>query len=145
MIQFKSIKGKIIASFVSVIVVGLLILTVFVYLNVNGTIRKMVDNDSGEILEGRASQISEWLLKNKKAVEVISSTKTIKSMDFDTISDYLSERKTVLGEDFETVFVSDSNGKSITDTNQSLDLSDRDYFKAIFSGKTSVVSDPVIS
>jgi len=145
LIQFKSIKGKIIASFVSVIVVGLLTLTILVDLNVNMTIRNMIESDSGEILEGRAFQIGEWLLKNKKAIEVISSTKTIKAMNFDTIPSYLSERKKILGEDFETIFVSDLNGHSVTATNQNLELSERDYIKAIFSGETSVVSDPVIS
>jgi len=139
--KIKSIKWKIVLSFVSISVIGLLALSLFIYLGTNGTLTQMIDQYSVEIIEGRTAQIGEWLGKNLKAVELLANADTIKTMDPNIITPYLNKRYKVMGESFTTLIAANAKGYAGGDTY----LTDRDYFKAIMSGKDYVISNPVVS
>jgi predicted PolB exonuclease-like 3'-5' exonuclease len=103
--KIKSIKWKIVLWFVSISVLGLTFLTLFIYMGISDTVEEMVDNNSGEIIEGRAAQISEWIGKNLKAVEIMANSETVISLDFEKIPDYLNKRKDAMGKNFTTTLV----------------------------------------
>ena len=143
--KIKSIKWKIVLWFVSTSVIGLAILSLFVYFGISNTVGQMIDQNSAEIIQGRALEIREWLNKNLKAAEMLAHTQTVKNMDFDVLPAYLKEREEAMGRDFTTLFIIDETGYSRTAEGAEYNLSERDYFKAIMSGSDHVISNPIIS
>ncbi|HOO31588.1 MAG TPA: methyl-accepting chemotaxis protein [Thermotogota bacterium] len=143
--KIRSVKTKIVLWFASISVLGLLFLTLFVYLGINDTVKTMVDAYSSEILEGRAGQIGEWVSKNLLEVQLMADTSKIQSLKFDLISEALEKKRESIGEIFETLFVADKNGHYETADGEVYDISQRDYFREIMSGADYVISNPVVS
>ena len=132
--KMKSIKWKIMLWIVVASIVLLGILTVFIYMQVNQTVDTMVNNNAIEIAKGRAGQVSEWIKTNLKAIEMAANTNAVKSLDKDVIEEYLNERRSVLGDGFETLYVVDLKGQGRTAAGADVDLSSRDYIKKIYNG-----------
>ncbi len=143
--QFKSIKWKIMTWVVIAAVSSLGFLTFTIFNQISGTVGNMISTSSLEIVEGRSGQISEWIMVQKKALEIIATTNMLKSMNTDDIPGYLKERKDKIGKDFETLFIVGTNGVGITDGQEALDISARDYYKQILGGSEFAISNPVIS
>ena len=145
-IKFKSIKSKIMFSVVAASVILLSILALFSYLQINRTVSDLINSNSNEIVQGSANQISEWVLKNVSIMQVMSTLNVVISLDKEKLPDVLSRVIKNTDAEFETLFVADKNGISISNTAMEFNLSQRDYFKAVVNdGKDVYVSNPLLS
>jgi methyl-accepting chemotaxis protein len=126
-------------------IVSLLTLTLFIYSRINNTVDEIIKSDALQIIEGRSEQMSEWILKNIKGLEMMAEANAIKTMDIDKGIVYLKERESLIGNVFEGIFILDTKGKGKNLSGDSLDLSEREYFKKIIAGEQFVISNPIIS
>lgn len=141
----KSIRTKIIAWLALSIMVLLIILGVSIYVKTNNTIIPLTEEMSNEIVKASSGQIGEWVKANSKEMEFLSNTDLIKSMDKKSIEPFLKEMK-AHKEDIEMYFVADKNGNMWNTLDIELNISERDYFKDILSGKKEqVITDAVVS
>lgn len=145
MFKFKSIKWRIMTWILLNCVLALAILALFIYTSVNGTVDQIIKKDAMEISLGRSQQISEWLMKNAKGLELMAGANAVQAMDIDSGIVYLKEREHMIGDLFVAIFQLDTSGKGKYLTGKTLDLSERDYFKQIMAGEEFVISNPVIS
>ncbi|MFW6263395.1 MAG: methyl-accepting chemotaxis protein, partial [Thermotogota bacterium] len=124
----------------------LLILALFSFSQIKNTVSRLMNTNSYEIAQGSANQISEWVLKNIATMQVISTFNVAANMEKDRLPEVLSRIIKNTDAEFETLFVADKNGVSISNTAMEFDLRQRDYFQAIMTdGKEFYVSNPLIS
>lgn len=145
MFKFKSIKWRIMTWILLISIISLSILTLFIYSQVNKTIDEIIISDAMQIIEGRGEQISEFLLKSAKGLEIMAGANAIQAMDIDNGIAYLKEREKMIGDAYVAIFQIDTTGKGKYITGNTLDLSQRDYFKRIMAGEDFVISNPVVS
>ena len=145
MFKFKSIKWRIMTWILLISIISLAALTLFIYSSVNNTVDQIIISDAMEIIEGRGEQISEWILKNAKGLEIMAGANAVQEMNIDKGILYLKERETMIGDAFVAIFQIDTQGKGKYITGDTLDLSQRDYFKKIMAGEDFVISNPVVS
>jgi len=143
--QFKSIKWRIMTWILLISIVSLSVLTLFIYSRVNSTVDEIIISDALQIIEGRGEQISEWILKNAKGLEMMAGANAVQEMNINSGIAYLKEREQLIGNAYTAIFQIDTTGKGKYITGDALDLSDRDYFKKIMSGEDFVISNPVVS
>ncbi|HOO33716.1 MAG TPA: methyl-accepting chemotaxis protein [Thermotogota bacterium] len=143
--RIKSIKWKIMIWIVITAVLTLGILALSIFLMVGNTVGTMVENNAREIVMGKSAEVSQWIETQKKSIEILASTSEIKSLDFDEAAAYFNERLDVIGREFENVFLVDKTGKGKVQNGSALDISQRDYFKAVMSGSLFALSNPVYS
>ncbi len=141
----KSIRTKIIAWLALSIMVLLIILGASIYVKTNNTIIPLTEEMSNEIVKASSGQIGEWVKSNSKEMEFLANTDLVKSMDKKSIEPFLKQMKSHK-EDVEMYFVADKNGDMWNTLGIELNISNRDYFKEIISGKKdSVITDAVVS
>lgn len=145
MFKFKSIKWRIMTWILLVSIVSLSILTLFIYLRVDSTVEDILIEDALQITEGRAAQISEWIIKTSKGLEMMRGTKVLQQMNIDKGVANLKEREADISDVFVAVFQVDTTGKGRYINGNPIDLSQRDYFKKIMTGEDFVISNPVVS
>lgn len=145
MFQFKSIKWRIMTWILLISIVSLSVLTLFIYFRVNSTVDEIIISDALQIIEGRGEQISEWILKNAKGLEMMAGANAVQEMNINSGIAYLKEREQLIGKAYTAIFQIDTTGKGKYITGDALDLSDRDYFKKIMSGEDFVISNPLVS
>ena len=126
-------------------IVSLSILTLFIYIRIDNTVENIIIEDALQITEGRAAQISEWIIKTSRGLEMMRGTKVLQQMNIDKGVSNLKEREADIGEVFVAVFQVDTTGKGQYINGNPIDLSQRDYFKKIMTGEDFVISNPVVS
>jgi len=143
--KFKSMKWRIMTWILIISLLTLSLLSLFVYLRVNNTVEGIIIDDALQITEGRAAQISEWINKTARGLEMMAGTKVLKQMNIEKGADILKEREKDIGDVFVALFIVDKSGKGRYSNGNPIDLSQRAYFKKIMSGEDFVISNPVVS
>ncbi|WMJ79242.1 methyl-accepting chemotaxis protein [Clostridium sp. MB40-C1] len=143
--KVKSLQKKIILIFSTSVIILLSIFTLIIYLQTINTITPLTTSMSNKIVEASSSQIGEWINGNIKEVTLLSETNAVKSMDFTKVIPYLIDKKKNR-KDYLMYFLADTNGNMVSTLNGRSNISDRDYFKDIISGKKDfVVTNSLIS
>jgi len=143
--KFVSIKKKILTIFLSTAIISFLLLSFFLLLSISNSVEQIIIESGSDIVDISSKQISEWFSKQKKFIELLANSSTIKNMDFKEIIPYLKSIKHIISEDFESIFIVDSSGNGKTDGNIELDFNNRDYFNEIKNGLPYYTSNPIIS
>jgi len=142
----KSIRGKILAWFVTATVVALGIMGLVVYWQLVRTLPPLIQDMSAQIVEARAAEVGEWLKRLIEEMKVYAESRIVRNFDWAAIKEDLVEQCRERGEDFEIFFVADKTGYSWATSGAEVNISDREYFKQIMhEGKDWVVSDAIIS
>ncbi len=101
---------------------------------------------SQQLVSARADEVGRWLEGKLSAVRQSSVDEEIASLSEKDIAEYLARREAVLDKDVEIEFFADAKGDFLTTKKAKGNISDRDYFKAIFSeGKTEFIGNAVVS
>lgn len=144
-LKMKSIKWKIMLWIVITAVLTLGVLALCIFLMVGNTVGTMVENNAREIVMGKSAEVSQWIDTQKKSIEIMAGANAVRTMDIDEAADYLNKRMDVIGKEFENVFLVDKTGKGKVQDGTPLDISQRDYFKAVMNGNQFALSNPVYS
>ncbi|EKQ55914.1 MULTISPECIES: methyl-accepting chemotaxis protein [unclassified Clostridium] len=100
-----------------------------------------------EMSNGLSQEIDSFLLQHIAVFESIAITSDLRLYNAQD-QKALLQKINKENKDFAVIFVTDINGKQVArsdDKDQFDDMSDRDYFKAVYSNKKTVVSDVLIS
>ncbi len=139
----KSLKQKIMLPILLVATIGIMILSVASF----NESRKIIIEDVKEIAQSKVDKlvtivdgkIYEW----KDNVDMLATKDIVKNMDFQRVKDFISDEDHIFNE-FESIIMSDRDGKYLSTNGANGDISDRDYFSKVMNGQTAV-SKPVIS
>lgn len=143
--SLKSIKTKIILWIVLLTIICMGILTFYIFINVREALTAQIETSSMEIVNGRADEMNKWLMTGVKEIELLSNTNTIQLMQLKYSSNYLFTNKEIIGDIFESLFVTQEDGMGITADYVDIDYADKRFFKAIMNGEKYVISNPFIS
>lgn len=143
--SFKSVRGKI--SFlvailcIIVTVIFLVSSSYFAKIFMENYIDKTVSKDSMVY----SQNIGTWIEERINEIKTYANNSMVESMDWDKMSDYLSEEIRKKSTEYYGFIVADRTGNyRTTVNNENGNIFDRDYFKFSIDGKT-IVSSPVIS
>ncbi|OQY09398.1 MAG: hypothetical protein B6I29_03475 [Marinitoga sp. 4572_148] len=140
----KSIRTKLLVFFSLLIIAVLSTLGILTYLSLNESLETIISESSLTLLENQAKQIENFFDGVTHQMDLLSSRKILKNMNFDESIKVLKEDLKKL-DDFSMLFIADKNGNSITTSNAETNIKDREYFKEIMSGKDLAISDVLIS
>ncbi|MFE8700611.1 methyl-accepting chemotaxis protein [Cytobacillus sp. FJAT-54145] len=146
--KFK-LKGKLITSYIVLISIPLLVLAVLSYNMTAKSIEKTIEKQVDETTKLTAESINQTLDTTKSILTLLSHTPVIlnvsESPDDQKISqeafDYLKTSKADNGSLLESLIITDTKGIGFltdTESNASLDLTERDYVKEALTGKLAV-------
>jgi len=143
----RTIRGKILAWFVSAVLVLCGALGVVLYQQVNSSVGALSEDMSEEIAKARADQLGEWIDGLAVLTKTVADRNIVRAMDWDGMKEDLIRLQKRDARYIETYFLADATGRAPTTAGgEPVDLSERAYFKEIMSGaKDSVVSDPLVS
>ncbi len=143
-----SIRGRLIVWFLVISIVPLGVFTYISYSNSKNTIEDVSIEGQKGIAQRLSVRFTDFVYFNSifvaqasLAPEMING---IKIRDNNEIMKRL-EKYLPLNKYYEAMFWSDMNGKGFTTAGNDLDISDRDYFKAVISTQKSAISEGIIS
>ncbi len=145
LIKFKSIKVRVLVWIVVTTLLALGLLTGFIYWRISNTVGGMLEENTTELVESRASQIGEWINTLKKETDILAMTNVIKGMEMEEAAEYLDDRRDGISDSVDTLFVVEPGGRAITGKGSIVELSQREYVQKIFGGAEHAISNPVIS
>ncbi|MCY6370233.1 methyl-accepting chemotaxis protein [Clostridium ganghwense] len=137
-VSSKSIRTKIIAWFGISTTALLCILAFMIYMKTANTVVPLTQQMSEKIVEASGGQIGEWINGIIKQVELLAESDIVESMNPSLYKPHLIDMKEQSNE-IEMYFIADKNGKMWNTMGTETDISDREYFKDIISGKKEVV------
>ena len=147
--MFKKLRlgTKIISLLILLITVSVLIIGV---ISTNAQVTTISENltyTTKELSEGLSQKVHAFLYQNVSILDSIASTNDIKLYN-------AQDQKVLLEEinrkypDFEVIFITDVTGQQVAKsdgTDELVNNSDRDYFKAVASQKKAIISDVLVS
>ncbi|GAB6100109.1 methyl-accepting chemotaxis protein [Halanaerocella petrolearia] len=141
----KSIRKKILSSFVLVTIIALVLMGAVLYFQFQNTITPLVSDMAMEIVKGRRAEVGEWINGIIKKTKEISRRKEIKSLQWNKSKDILVKEQQRKSSLYKMMFIADKTGDAHTTSNKQSNISDRRYFQKIMNGQQSVISNPIIS
>jgi len=142
----KSIRGKILFWFLTTVIVTFFLLGAVIYKNLNDTVVPLVEEMSLEILNGRSEQLADQIEAMENELKVFAESDIFIKGDIAEIEAYLAERIKSRKDRYEMLFYANKKGESVNSLREKTDISQRDYFKNVISGKKEFeVSDPIVS
>ena len=144
-IKIKSIKNKILISFVSISIISLAIMGVFLHFELNKKLVPLVSNMSQDIVKARAAELGELMDGILKEISNIAQKEVVQSMNWDEAKKELIKDKEESDIAYENPFILDNKGYGNLPNGAKINLSNRDYFQEIMKGKDTFISDPIIS
>ena len=142
----KSIRSVILA--LTLVTTTLLFLAISV-INYRSSKAMILDQTHTQLMsttELIAQETDDWLKQKVAEVEILANTPTLKSLDPQSINDYLIQMLGVNGlmPDYSSFWVSDLEGYWYSPLGTSGSIADRDYFWEILEVKRTVISNPLI-
>ncbi|MBF8982097.1 PAS domain-containing protein [Lutibacter sp. B2] len=139
-----SLRVKIIAFVLVLFIIGFMLISYSGYSSAKKIIYDDIEKIGISKVEKLVTYVDQLLILWKTEVEILATTEEVKSMDWDRIQGYLSERKNVHSS-YSVIFIADTNGNSNTDKGETLNIYDREYFKEVMETGKTVISEPVMS
>jgi len=143
----RTIRGKILAWFVSAVLVLCGALGVVLYRQVSGSVTTLSDGMAMDIAGARADQVGEWLARINDVTKTIARMEVVRAMEWDGMKDELMALQKRDAQFIEMYFRIDPEGNAPNTMGvQGANLSERPYFKTIMSGAAdTVITDPIVS
>lgn len=139
----KSLKLKIILIICLTTMMILSVVSVINYNRASIILIEQITNAAAESADFNAKIINQWLDGIVKDINNRAAGATIRTLDPDICLPVL-KRVQETNEEYEYLYIADLTGKGIGTNNVPVDVSDRDYFPQVMSGRT-VITDPIIS
>ena len=137
----KSIKTQIILLFSILLVSSLLLLTAITTVAVNKQIKDDSLNMMSELTKRSANELNEYVNKYIMLSETLASTVSMSSYS-DIQKNLVSLNGYISQYNLDRILIADKSGNGLNSGGQTVNISDRDYFKTAMSG-TSTVSSPL--
>ncbi|MCR1950406.1 methyl-accepting chemotaxis protein [Clostridium sp. DSM 100503] len=137
----KSIKTQIILLFSILLISSLLVLTAITTVSVNKKIKDDSLNMMSELTKRSASELNEYVNKYIMLSETLASTVSMSSYS-DIQKNLISLNGYISQYSLDRILIADKSGNGLNSGGQTVNISDRDYFKTAMSG-TSTVSSPL--
>ncbi|WP_460292511.1 methyl-accepting chemotaxis protein [Clostridium tertium] len=137
----KSIKTQIILLFSILLVSSLLLLTAITTVAVNKQIKDDSLNMMSELTKRSANELNEYVNKYIMLSETLASTISMSSYS-DIQKNLVSLNGYISQYNLDRILIADKSGNGLNSGGQTVNISDRDYFKTAMSG-TSTVSSPL--
>ncbi|MDI9218226.1 cache domain-containing protein [Clostridium tertium] len=137
----KSIKTQIILLFSILLISSLLVLTAITTVSVNKKIKDDSLNMMSELTKRSASELNEYVNKYIMLSETLASTVSMSSYS-DIQKNLISLNGYIYQYNLDRILIADKSGNGLNSGGQTVNISDRDYFKTAMSG-TSTVSSPL--
>ena len=129
-----------------IITVMLIALGVLSYLSVAKGSEKSLSNNIKGMVPVYADTIDLWNQQFIREMHLYTESDSVKNGDIEAIVVWIRKNMDRRSSDFSSVFFCDMKGMSRSDSGQDVDLSDRDYVKAMLQEGTDLfISDPVKS
>lgn len=111
---------------------------------------KLTENLSTQLIESKANEAGAWLAQRIRELHIISQTPTVVSMEDRALKAYVDQLSkdmdSYYGNNYGTFAINRLDGLEYITKNQTIDVSDRDYFKEIVNSDAEyVISKPVVS
>lgn len=141
----KSLRTKILVYVLSVVLASFVVIGVISYLEVSKNVRGVTVDLTSQISKAVAGQLDENIHALMNRIESIAKTIRVRSMDWQEAKGALEDLSDSEPA-FEGGFLSWPDGRTETTTNKTVDISNREYYKAIFEqGAPYAISEAVIS
>lgn len=142
----KSIRTRILAILISSLAAIFLIMGVILYVQTTNIVVPLTKDLSSQIINARADEVGQWLKARIDDLKGIAEREVVMTMDVEAMKQSLKNAASTRDSIYDLLYIIDKTGKGWTTTDTWVELSDRDYFKAIFyEGKDYYVSNPLIS
>ncbi|NSW91407.1 MAG: HAMP domain-containing protein [Firmicutes bacterium] len=139
----KSLRLKILVPVLVLAILGFAGLSLSGYFLAQKIVVKDIEDMALSKVKMLVTDIEGKLQTYRMQVELLAETRAVKSMDWELIEEYISERKNMF-KGYEMFFLADKSGNYIATTGQTGSVADRDYFSKVMDGET-VITDPMIS
>ena len=118
----------------------------FITARTRSSVSKQYTDNCKEIVTAYSIALSDLMNGYMKELIAYAEADVVKSGDTGQIVSWMESHQNYHGTEFISVLYVDSDGKGYTDKGQTVDVSDRDYYRAIFkAGKDQFVGDATIS
>lgn len=112
--------------------------------------RRTTDELSTQLIRSKASEGGSWLTQRVRELHTISRTPTVIAMDPATLRPYITqlsrEMDALYGNDYGTFSVNNFDGLEYISEDQTIDVSDRAYFREMKTTAADwIISEPVVS
>jgi two-component system sensor histidine kinase YesM len=126
------------------------IAAVVISIRIDYTNSRLTENLSTQLIESKANEAGAWLAQRIRELHTISRTPTVVSMDDEAIKSYINQLSNDMdsyyGNNYGTFSINKLDGLEYINENQTIDVSDREYFKKIlYSDDEYVISEPIVS
>jgi len=126
------------------------IAAVIISVRIDASNRKLTENLSTQLIESKANEAGAWLAQRIRELHTISQTPTVVSMDDEAIKSYINQLShdmdSYYGNNYGTFSINRLDGLEYINENQTIDVSDRDYFKKVLTSNDEyIISKPIIS
>lgn len=117
---------------------------------INDYNHRLTKNLSTQLIESKANEAGAWLAQRIRELHTISRTPTVVSMEDESLKKYITQLSNDMdsyyGNNYGTFSINRLVGLEYITENQTIDVSDRDYYKEILvSDAEYVISKPIIS
>lgn len=111
---------------------------------------KLTTNLSTQLIESKANEAGAWLKQRIRELHIISKTPTVVSMEDEALKKYVTQLSgdmdSYYGNNYGTFGINRLDGLEYITDSQTIDVSDRDYFKEMLTSNAEyIISKPVIS
>ncbi len=123
---------------------------IIISMRINDYNHRLTENLSTQLIESKANEAGAWLAQRIRELHTISRTPTVVSMEDKALKSYVNQLSrdmdSYYGNEYGTFAVNRLDGIEYITENQTIDVSDRDYFREVlFSEAEYVISKPVNS
>lgn len=126
------------------------IAAVIISVQINDYNHRLTKNLSTQLIESKANEAGAWLAQRIRELHTISKTPTVVAMEDESLKKYITQLSNDMdayyGNNYGTFSINRLDGLEYITENQTIDVSDRDYYKEILvSNAEYVISKPIIS
>ena len=140
-----SFRNKILALTLTIITVFTLAIIITITNSFNWILEDMIFKNEKNNIAQKSELTSHWFEDKKNELEIYSNTQIVQNGSWGEKLDYLNSELSKRNNNYFFFFIADKYGDySTTIENNAGNISDRNYFNPVLSGKT-VISNPLIS
>lgn len=144
------IQKKLSLIFAGVLTVTFSMAAFIIGVRINDYNHRLMHNLSTQLIESKANEAGSWLNQRIRELHTISRTPTVVAMEEESLKKYITQLSNDMdsyyGNNYGTFSVNRLDGIEYITENQTIDVSDRDYFKEVLvSNAEYVISKPIIS
>lgn len=121
-----------------------------VSVKINDYNHRLTENLSTQLIESKANEAGAWLTQRIRELHTISRTPTVVAMEDEQLKKYITQLSNDMdsyyGNNYGTFSINRLDGLEYITENQTIDVSDRDYYKEVLTSNAEyVISKPIIS